>query len=446
VNLKRYLLIRMTLLGLLCWVAASVYVIASAGQRANAELAEHADLLALRMEIDIARQMTAVVAGHRFPELARVAAQFPDRLCIRYRAADGQSDEIGCDDEDDTRPEAPRWLLTVIAALSPAQPTLERNVRLWGAHAGIASFTPDPIRLHNAQWHSVRALLGLAAVTVLALDGLAVWVVGHALRPTGQIVAALDQLETSSTEVKLPAYEIREFRQIAQGVQRLAERLAKTAAARDLLTTKLIRLQEDERRELTHALHEEVGQCVTALAAHSTSLRFRLASAEALTVADLEPLDSTLEYTQQALRSLLLRLRPPAFEQQGLVSALRDLVTGWRARLRGQPQLALEADQAALDNIGGDQALCVYRIVQECLSNIARHASDGRSATVAVQRVEHGIETWISNDHGASAPCVAGSGLGLRLLAERVRALGGSFEVSASSGAFSVRARLPLAI
>jgi len=441
-DLKWTLLLRMTLLGLACWAGVSVYVIASAGRRANESLAENADRLAQRMEIDIGRQMTAVIPGYRFPELSRVAADFPDRLCIRYQSADGRYDELGCSDGDAAEPEAPRWLLALIVRLSPATPTLERPVRLWGSLAGSASFTPDPVRLRNAQWRSARELLSLAGVTIVALDLLAFWLVGHALRPTRQLVAALDRLEDGRLP-ELPNYSARDFRQIAQGVRRLAERLAKTSAARDLLTAKLIRLQEDERRELTHVLHEEVGQCVTGLAAHCATLRLTLAGGEALQAADLEPLDEAIGATQNALRSLLLRLRPPAFEQQGLASALRDLITGWRGRLRGQPQLALHADDAELADVDADRALCVYRVVQEGLNNIARHAGSARRAEVTVRRDGDAIIARIDND--LSEPSrVQGSGLGLRLLAERVRALGGEFNAQPTADHFAVQARLPV--
>ncbi|WP_421794030.1 sensor histidine kinase [Hydrocarboniphaga effusa] len=442
-SLKWHLLIRMTLLGLLCWAAVSLAVIASAASRTRSELEQRADRLAQHMELDLAWQMTAAAAGERSPELSRIAAAMPEPLCIRYVAMNGREDEHGCETEPATRAHhrLPRWL----AGLIPVAPTLERPVRLWGQTAGTARFTPDPQRLFDAEWNTVRKLSGLAALTIIALDALVFWMIGHALSPTRQIVAALDRLAGSGVPApeQLPRYQVREFRDISDGVRQLALRLKQASDLRDQLTSKLIRIQEDERRELTHALHEEVGQSVAATAVAVALLRMRIGDGEAMDENDLEEIDQTVEQTQVALRSLLLRVRPPLFEQQGLVSALNDLITGWRARLRGRPQLHLATAGHDLAGIGGEQALCLYRVMQECLSNIARHAGDSQRAEIALHCGPRGVEARVSNDVPGDRIVSRGSGMGLQLLEERLRSLGGCLEIQATASRFDVCARLP---
>jgi two-component system sensor histidine kinase UhpB len=347
----------------------------------------------------------------------------------------------------------------------------------------VLEVRPDQVRLIDRQWHSVRDLLGLTALTLLALGALSFLVIGRALRPAAAIVRALEQLGDDAAHLRLPDYRPREFGLIAGGINRLAQRLAQTSAARAALTARLIRLQESERRELAHELHEEFGQCVAARGAVSTSLRHSVLAGQVLGEADVAPLEAGVEQMLASLRGLLQRLSRPPLEQQGLLSAVSDLVTAWQIRLHGRPQLLLDAGPG-LDEVRGDeQALCVYRVVQECLSNIGRHAQDSRSARICLRRERQELYVRVSNDRhndapeeprhpggsrgpgaqsdalnslgsgfrrndggniGQTAPGAFSTGMGLKLLAERVRALHGRWSVTATAEEFAVEAALPL--
>ena len=131
---------------------------------------------------------------------------------------------------------------------------------------------------------------------------------------------------------------------IASGINRLAKRLAESHESRADLTARLIRVQEDERRELAHELHEEFGQCVSALSAVSASLRHSVTAGSRLTEADMWPLETATEQMLSSLRGLLQRMSLPPLEQQGLCSALADLVSAWQIRLLDSPRIELDAD------------------------------------------------------------------------------------------------------
>jgi two-component system, NarL family, sensor histidine kinase UhpB len=281
---------------------------------------------------------------------------------------------------------------------------------------------------------------------LLTLDLLAFWVIGRALRPTARIVAAVEQLGEGVNDVRLPALRPREFTLIASGINRLARRLADSYAARARLTARLIRVQEDERRELAHELHEEFGQCVTALSAVSTSLRHSVTAGDALTEADVMPLETGVEQMLSSLRGMLQRMSLPPLEQQGLRSALADLITAWQIRLHGAPRIVLEADSGA-DRVPNDEhALCAYRIVQECLSNIARHAPTSQTACVCIRHEPQGLHVRVSNDLVGvrGERTTPGTGMGLKLLGERVRSLHGIFSVEVSAAEFAVQTDLPM--
>lgn len=447
-DLKWHLLIRMTAMGLGCWLAVCVVVVIGAGQRSNTELETQADQIRFRAEQELAWQMTAQTPGYRFPDLSRVAVRSTLAACMRYRATDGRSDEWGCE-APPSASTTPAWILGLLEWAGPRVPPLTRKVTTWGLIAGDIELVPDRVERLEKQWRDIRGLLGLAALIILTLDLLVYWSLGQAFRSTRRIVQALDGLDRPGDEnpgLALSASHPREFVQIATGISNLADRLERTSNARDFLLSRLIRLQEDERRELAHELHEEFGQCLAALGALSASLRQSVVEGHALSATDLQPLDETVERLFDSLRNLLQRMRPPLADHQDVIGALQDLIAGWQSRLHAGPRVELDAEGMRPADFGGDQAVCLFRIVQECLGNIARHAQGCRVARIVLRRGANGIEARIENDldpASVSQPA-AGSGMGLRLLAERVRALGGRIEVHRPDGAFSVHAWLPL--
>ena len=394
---------------------------------------------------DVMRRWVSLDADARHPDLGGAAARFPQPLCLRYTALDGSDSAWGCSPSS-VGSGVPPWIARVLKALGAGHLSLQREIRVFGLRAGTLRVESDDASLLRHQWRSVRELLGLTAVTLLVLDLLAFWVIGRALRPTARIVAALEELGEGVNDVRLPLLRPHEFTLIAKGINRLAQRLADSYAARAQLTVRLVRLQEDERRELAHELHEEFGQCAAALAAVSASLRHSVIAGAVLTEADVQPLETGVEQMLSSLRGMLQRMSQPPLEQQGLRSALADLVAAWQIRLQGSPRIELDADSSSDPIPNNEHALCVYRLVQECLSNVARHAATSHRARVHIRQELHCLHVRVSNDL-AGVPddrAATGTGMGLKLLGERVRALHGVFSVELSAVQFAVQADLPL--
>jgi len=337
-------------------------------------------------------------------------------MCLRYRALDGSVSDWGCSPATPSSG-VPQWIARLLRAVGPGHISLQRQISVYGLQVGTLGVESDDASLLQHQWRSVRDLLALSAVTLLALDLLALLVIGRALRPTASILAAVEQLGDGLYELRVPALRPREFTAIAQGINRLAVRLADSDAARAQLTARLFRLQEQERRELAHELHEQFGQCVSALGALSASLRQSVIAGDRLTEADVMPLEIAVEQMLDSLRGMLQRMSQPPLQGQGLRSALADLVTAWQIRVHDTPRIAFDAD-AGTDSVPNNEyALCVYRVVQECLSNIARHAPASRMACVHIRREAHRLRLRVSNDLGTVTDqrLVQGSGMGLKL-------------------------------
>jgi len=212
------------------------------------------------------------------------------------------------------------------------------------------------------------------------------------------------------------------------------------AALRDL-STRLIAVQESERRALSRELHDEVGQSLSALLLGIGNAAATISggsSADARSqLADLRRL---AERTLAVVRDMSLLLRPSMLDDLGLIPALQ-----WQAReVSRSNNLAVQvrADELS-DEIPDEHKTCIYRLVQEALHNITRHAN-AKSVDVRLRRNGHKLLLEIRDDGQGFLP-EREKGVGLLGMEERVNHLHGSFHVKSTPGeGTSIRVELPL--
>jgi PAS domain S-box-containing protein len=199
------------------------------------------------------------------------------------------------------------------------------------------------------------------------------------------------------------------------------------------LSARLLDVQENERATIARELHDQLGQSLTALKLSAGALARALPAAEAKRMAE------HVAITDRALaqvRTLALELRPPQLDQLGLAAALRDAVE------RFGEDTGLET--AFIDGTRGaepDRALAtaVFRVAQEALTNVARHA-EAKRAVVELRADEDSLRLVVFDDgrgfdHAAArARAVAGASMGLLGMEERVALAGGRLEIVSHAG------------
>jgi signal transduction histidine kinase len=193
------------------------------------------------------------------------------------------------------------------------------------------------------------------------------------------------------------------------------------------LTRQLLRAQEDERRRIARELHDEAGQVLTAVKIELDLDGRREASAMVGRALD-------------QVRDISNLLRPAALDDLGLVPALRGLVEDFARRTRVETRLE---GVDGLPNVGADAQVVIYRMVQEALTNVARHAGAGRAW---VRFARHGGALHVTvEDDGRGFQGQPVPHLGLLGMRERVTALGGSLTLEGRPGAGArIEARIPL--
>jgi two-component system sensor histidine kinase UhpB len=208
------------------------------------------------------------------------------------------------------------------------------------------------------------------------------------------------------------------------------------------LARHLMQVQEIERRRLARELHDEFGQHCAAMRFEAQCLQ-RLAAVESGRLAEAavsaQAIAGSAEALQQGLRRLLRQLRPAALDTLGLDAALDDLVRVWQATHR----IAVRRAGSGAGPVGDAAGIAVYRIVQEALTNVARHAR-AQQVVVCVARIDGGLRVAVEDDgRGLEG---AAPGFGLTGMQERAIDLGGRVEVAARPGGGTcVVLHLPLA-
>lgn len=211
-------------------------------------------------------------------------------------------------------------------------------------------------------------------------------------------------------------------------------------ALRDL-STRLIAVQESERRALSRELHDEVGQSISALLLGIGNVAAVISGENnADARGQLQDLRRLAERTLAVVRDMSLLLRPSMLDDLGLIPALQ-----WQAREVSRTRnfvIQVHADELAED-IPDEHKTCIYRLVQEALHNITRHA---KAKNVYIHLSQNADKLLLTiHDDGQGFIPAREKGLGLLGMEERVKHLHGSFHVQSNPGeGTSIRVALPL--
>ena len=172
-----------------------------------------------------------------------------------------------------------------------------------------------------------------------------------------------------------------------------AERLTAALTERDDLRRRFLRAQEEERLRLAHELHDQTGQGLTAVMIELKGLEahVRESDRERIRLLRLQ-----LERLGRTLHDVAWELRPASMDELGLASALSEYVSVWSA------QYGIDADflcdDRRLDALTDEIRTTIYRVVQEGLTNIAKHAPEATSVSVVIERVENTMRVIIEDN------------------------------------------------
>ena len=330
----------------------------------------------------------------------------------------------------------PRWfigLLTVpeIGASFP--------VMIGADHVGHIVFSPDLSADLYEKWIGFLAIAVSGAGLILLTGLIAYFTVGAALRPLRDLGAGLTRMRKGNYNALIPVAGPPEIRRSGEEANELARTLGVLSHDNRDLLRKIVSLQDDERRDLARELHDELGPLLFGIRANAVALLDTIPPDNADRGPSVQGVLHSVEALQHANRRILDRLRPLYIQELGLEKSIETLLQNAQSQA---PEINLTCSiDPRLAEVDGILSQTVYRVIQEGITNVLRHAKAGSVNVAAAIEGDHlTIEIW---DDGVGFSRNNAFGRGLTGMHERVRALSGTFQFLREDQRTYIRCRLP---
>lgn len=317
-------------------------------------------------------------------------------------------------------------------------------------------------RALSLYWRVLVINAGILAAAALAL-ALTPFTIGYPIRSTHAVVLAggvlvsvianglllrfglapLERLKTAMREVDVlrPGHRLRAAPAVAElndVVRTFNDMLGRLEAERRASATRTSTAEDEERRRMSRELHDEIGQRLTAVLLY---LRRMTATADDATRPGLVEAQTEIRIALEEVRRVLLQLRPQALELFGLVGALRELATAFSNQTTAPIEYTFGDP---FPRLAPAEEVAVYRVAQEALTNVSRHAEATR---VSMTLGHTGQSLTLSVADDGSGPGIVGESGGIRGMRERAIQIGGVLTVRQSAlGGTEVRLVAPLAL
>ena len=226
--------------------------------------------------------------------------------------------------------------------------------------------------------------------------------------------------------------------------QRTAELERERRDVQDL-SSQLLQAQDEERRRISRELHDSTGQLLVALTLNLARLKAEQVTPNSQTEAIIDDTSSMVEEMSRQLRTMSYLLHPPMLDEAGLLSAVRWYVDGFATR----SSIEVTMDCSDLGRLPAEVDITLFRLIQECLTNIHRH-SESKTALIRLSRTASSVNLEVTDQgKGFSSAKTSGNttprfGVGIPGMKERVRRFGGTLDIFSAPSGTTISACLPI--
>ncbi len=319
----------------------------------------------------------------------------------------------------------PNWFVSLVA---PVPHEYHRRITSPVLGRSEVVVVPNPYEAIRQVWEEARSILGLTLFFTLVCLVLMTFTIRRALRPVNDISAGLGVIQSGDYAARLPPFRLPELDRLSSQFNHMAQVLEAQQSENHRLNKRLLAVQESERRHLSRELHDELGQSISAIKVMAVNLRQNPTPSP-------EGANAIIGVCNQmygVVRDMMNRLRPVALEELGPTTALERLVDDWNDR-QEESFCALSL-RGAFDDLDEETAINLYRIVQEALTNVARHAAASKVSVDIRRREDAGIDLLIRDDGRGFDDNTTNKGMGLLGMRERVQALNGKISLASQPG------------
>ena len=324
---------------------------------------------------------------------------------------------------------APAWFARLLNSTMPQWQPKIKTLTINNQLLAKLVITPDPTYEYAEVWQQMTDLLVLQTLFFISVNLMIAWAIAQALKPTESILHTLNALEEGDLAARLPHFQLPEIARIGQKFNHMIEVLQKSTLQNHKLTQQLISLQEEERKSLARDLHDEFGQCLTAINIDASVILKQAKTKYPELLDSASAITKLSRHLVDLVSGLLQKLRPGVLDELGLIAALNDFVDTWKGR--NEPVNCHFSINITENNLSEATNLAIYRLVQEALTNISRHAKASIviiEITIKNQQQQTGVMIKI-HDNGIGFNPSNSDGFGLPGMRERVEGLGGTFNI-----------------
>ncbi|MGH1430607.1 MAG: ATP-binding protein [Neptuniibacter sp.] len=336
----------------------------------------------------------------------------------------GQIKNVNVLVEDQDNP-PPAWFNS---AINQDFPYLTKELNLPGDSERRIIITTDPRDETQEAWEEFITFLWSILPTLGILFLLINAVFNYIFKAVQNILSSLKKLTENKYDHHLPKYRINEFNDIAQGINTLAKSLNETRKSNKELIGHSLQIQELERETMAKELHDEMGQSIAAIKAMAVTAKYNPDDVTQAT----DHIVSICDHLSKIISSRMRTLHPLSLDELGLNDTLQNLVGEWnRNHPKTNVSLFISED---INKLSHDISIHIYRIVQECLTNIAKHAE----ATKVDVRIEpedfKNILLSVKDNGTGFDKTLSKKGFGLRGIRERAESQGGLLAINSDLG------------
>lgn len=326
----------------------------------------------------------------------------------------------------------PQWF---IEAVKDDFLTHHYDIKIADGSTKTIFITANPMDEISEAWGETKAFFWSIVLMLSIIFFTVNLVFNSMLQAVKTILSGLRQVETGHFDHVLPHFKIKEFDAIAIEINGMSLALKTAQTNNQALARHTMQIQETERQNMSRELHDEMGQSLTAIKAMAVTCQQADTDVKAVTSSIVD----ICNHLSVVVRSMMKTLHPLSLTELGLGATLSELVREWQRRST-ELQIDLNYD-SSLEKLSHDITIHVYRIVQECLTNVVKHAN---ASEVAILVIKSGYKVLITVSDNGQGKQLDSSGFGLLGMRERAENLGGQFTLeSAQNGGVNVVVQLP---
>jgi two-component system sensor histidine kinase UhpB len=335
-----------------------------------------------------------------------------------------------------TKVHIPAWFQNVLDIYPKDLKTMDFPLMQFGDQIGAVKVIPNPVYEYDEIWQQFKNGLIIAVVFFVFVNLSIFFLFEKIISPISQLIQGFRNLEQGSYKNIKENFGISELDILRVKLNQLTVKLKKNDERIHELNQKLITIQEQEKKEISRDLHDEIGQSLAAIQVQAAAIK---TSKKPNTQADL--IISTTKDLMQQTRNLIKRLSLSIIDDLGIEDALVDLIKNWSRRTACKNiNVNIDLPNARIFKTQLNETM--YRLTQEALTNISKH-SRPKEVLISIKRNDNVIHLSFMNN-GILKRTKNTDGIGMLGMQERVKNLSGSFKQSIHKGFYKVEIGLPI--